>query len=131
MIAFEWVSSPNPAATATRNPNPLAAQAKFQDTVPTAADCSGLGVCNTFTKQADATWIANSVITQAGMPDTASSYWVEYLGLNQTVMETGGVIPAPESVTTGPMFRVTSISQAEGRAEVVLQSDVIYRFPRL
>ncbi len=70
-------------------------------------------------------------ITGTGTPTTTSDYWIEYLGINQSHMETGGVIPASESVTTGPMFRVTSRSQAAGRAEVILQSDVIYRFPRL
>jgi hypothetical protein len=46
-------------------------------------------------------------------------------------METGGTIPSPDSVTTGPMYRITARSQGNGRAEVILQNDVIYRFPRL
>jgi hypothetical protein len=46
-------------------------------------------------------------------------------------METGGTIPASDSVVTGPMFRVTARSQEKGRAQVILQNDVIYRFPRL
>ncbi len=109
----------------------LAGQVKFQDTVPVAQDCTDFAICDTYTKLSDNPWIAGPSITGAGTPTTTSNYWVEYLGLNQSHMETGGVIPTSESVATGPMFRVTSRSQAAGRAEVILQSDVIYRFPRL
>jgi type IV pilus assembly protein PilX len=107
----------------------LAGQVKFQDTVPVAADCTNLGICAMYTKQTDATWMAGPDL--GGLPATTSNYWIEYLGRNQSHMESGGVVPTPESVATGPMFRVTSRSRAAGRAEVILQSDVIYRFPRL
>lgn len=109
----------------------LAGQVKFQDTKPVAQDCTDFGICDTYTKQGSAVWKAGPSLTGAGTPTTTNNYWVEYLGINQSHMETGGVIPASDSVATGPMFRVTSRSQAAGRAEVILQSDVIYRFPRL
>ena len=111
----------------------LAGQVKFQDTPPVAQDCIDFAVCVTYTKLSDNPWRALPPLWTADsdVPDTSAGYWVEYLGLNQSHMETGGVIPASESVATGPMFRVTSRSQAAGRAEVILQSDVIYRFPRL
>ncbi|GAB3305932.1 pilus assembly PilX family protein [Luteimonas notoginsengisoli] len=111
----------------------LNAAPKWQDTVPAVNDCNVSSVCPTFTKQGDATWSAGPILGQADplVPDTRSDYWIEYLGINQSHMETGGTIPASDSVVTGPMFRVTARSQEKGRAQVILQNDVIYRFPRL
>lgn len=113
----------------------LPANDKFKDTtyIPTSADCTGLGICNTYTTQGGATWMSGPVLGygDANMPDTPSNYWIEFLGINQSHMETGGTIPSSESVARGPMFRITSRSQQDGRASVTLQTDVIYRFPRL
>ena len=115
----------------------LDAATKWRTTKPVAADCTastGLRVCPTFTTTPpDANWNTGPVLGggSTGVPETQSQYWIEYLGLNQTVMETGGVIPASETNTLGPMFRITARSQSDGRASVTLQSDVIYRFPRL
>lgn len=111
----------------------LASAPKWQDTVPVAQDCTDSSICPTFTKLADATWAAGPTLgaSDTNVPDTSSQYWIEYLGINQTHMETGGVIPAAETATLGPMFRITSSSQGEGRAQVTLQNDVIYRFPNL
>ena len=112
-----------------------AANDKFKDTTytPTAQDCTTLGICNTYTTQAAATWMAGPTLGNgdSSVPNTPGSYWIEYLGVNQSHMETGGVIPTSESVARGPMFRITSRSRDTGRAEVDLQTDVIYRFPRL
>lgn len=112
-----------------------AAYDKFKDTtyIPTAADCTALGTCDTYTKQAAATWMTGPILGygDSSVPDTPSNYWIEFLGVNQSHMETGGTIPTSESVARGPMFRITSRSRQNGRAEVILQSDVIYRFPRL
>jgi type IV pilus assembly protein PilX len=106
---------------------------KWQVEVPVAQDCVASGICPTFTKLADATWKDGPTLGDGdtNVPDTSSQYWIEYLGINQTHMETGGVIPAAETTTMGPMFRITSSSQGEGRAQVTLQNDVIYRFPNL
>lgn len=105
---------------------------KWQTTAPTASDCTSNSICPSFTKSAAATWRTGPVVGGgAGVPKTTTDYWIEYLGENQTTMETGGVIPTSETVTLGPMFRITARSRAVGRAEVILQTDVIYRFPRL
>src|SRR5690606_28783145 len=74
----------------------LASAPKWQDTVPVAQDCTDSSICPTFTKLADATWAAGPTLgaSDANVPDTTSQYWIEYLGINQTHMETGGVIPA-------------------------------------
>jgi type IV pilus assembly protein PilX len=106
--------------------------AKFRTTAPTATDCTSLGVCPSFTSTAAATWQTGPTVGGAnGVPQTTTDYWIEYLGENQTAMEVGGVIPASETVTLGPMFRITARSRAVGRAAVTLQTDVIYRFQRL
>lgn len=111
----------------------LDAAPKWQVDVPVEQDCVDSSICPTFTKLADATWKAGTTLGagDSAVPDTTSQYWIEYLGINQTHMETGGVIPAAETTTLGPMFRITSSSQGEGRAQVTLQNDVIYRFPNL
>jgi len=106
--------------------------AKFRTTAPVAQDCTDYGVCPTFTDKTGATWKAGPTVGGAnGVPKTTTDYWIEYLGENQTAMETGGVIPSSETVALGPMFRITARSQAIGRASVTLQTDVIYRFQRL
>lgn len=100
--------------------------------VPDANTCTNESVCPTFTKKTAATWHAGPQVGGTnGVPKTTTDYWIEYLGENQTAMETGGVIPSSETVTLGPMFRITARSQAIGRASVTLQTDVIYRFQRL
>jgi type IV pilus assembly protein PilX len=117
----------------------LDAQTKWKTTVPVAADCTastGLRVCPTFTPtpaNTSTSWNTGPTLGggATGVPSTDTQYWIEYLGLNQTVRETGGVIPASETNTLGPMFRITARSQSTGRASVTLQTDVIYRFPRL
>ncbi|MDE2407596.1 MAG: pilus assembly protein [Xanthomonadaceae bacterium] len=110
----------------------LNANTKWRSTTPTAATCTNEGVCPTFTDTGSATWVTGPTVGGAnGVPQTTTDYWIEYLGENQTVMETGGVIPSSETVTLGPMFRITARSRAVGRAAVTLQTDVIYRFQRL
>lgn len=100
--------------------------------VPDSTDCSSKGICPTFTKSADATWMTGPTIGgSGGVPETRTQYWIEYLGMNQTGMEIGGVIPASETTSLGPMFRITARSRSDGRADVTLQSDVILRIPRL
>lgn len=114
----------------------LDAATKWRTTDPVAADCTastGLRVCPTFTTTpASTNWNTGPVLGGSnGVPSTETQYWIEYLGQNQTVMESGGVIPASETNTLGPMYRITARSQSDGRASVTLQTDVIYRFPRL
>ena len=114
--------------------NYLNTNTKWRTTVPDATTCTNEGVCPTFTKKTAATWIAGprvGVRGDDGVPETTTDYWIEYLGENQTAMETGGVIPSSETVTLGPLFRITARSQSVGRAAVTLQTDVIYRFQRL
>ena len=98
-----------------------------------AAACATYSVCPTYTTQAQAVWRNGPTLGAADpdVPDTTTQYWIEYLGENQSHRSTGGVRPASETSSLGPMYRITARSQAEGRASVTLQSDFIYRFPTL
>lgn len=113
------------AALAAARAN-LAAAPKWRTTVPVAADCASDGICPSYTSEASAGW--RNGPTLGGV---ATQYWIEYLGENTTAMETTGVIPGSETTNRGPMFRITARSSSAGRALVVLQSDVIYRNPKL
>lgn len=103
----------------------LAAAPKWRTTVPPPNTCEN-GVCSSYMKEEQAAWVAGP--TLGGV---ATQYWIEYLGENTTAMETTGVIPGSETTNRGPMFRITARSSSAGRALVVLQTDVIYRNPKL
>ena len=104
----------------------LAAAPKWRTSVPTAADCTNDGICPSYTAEGSAGW--RNGPTLGGV---ATQYWIEYLGENSTAMETNGVIPGSETTNRGPMFRITARSNSVGRALVILQTDVIYRNPKL
>lgn len=103
--------------------------------VPTATTCANNSVCPTFTTAA--TWrAATNTGGSGGVPLTTAAYWIEYLGENQAHLEAAGVIPAAGTTAMGPLFRITAVSPnpsvtRTGRAAVTLQTDVIYRLPRL
>ena len=101
---------------------------------PDDGSCAA-GVCHWNKKMTNATvaWQPGPTLggTNADVPDTTSQFWIEYLGMNQAHVEAGGVIPASGTTSMGPLYRITAQSQGNGRANVVLQSDVIYRLPRL
>lgn len=102
---------------------------------PDPADCTTLSICSWDQRMTNATvtWQPGPTLggTNADVPDTTSRFWIEYLGMNQAHVEAGGVIPASGTTAMGPLYRITAQSQGNGRANVVLQSDVIYRLPRL
>jgi type IV pilus assembly protein PilX len=104
----------------------LDAATKWRTTVPTAADCASDGICPSYTDEGSAGWRNGPTLR-----GVATQYWIEYLGENTTAMETTGVIPGSETTNRGPMFRITARSSSDGRALVVLQTDVIYRNPKL
>lgn len=102
---------------------------------PDPADCTTLSICSWDQRMTNATvtWQPGPTLggTNADVPDTTSRFWIEYLGMNQAHVEAGGVIPASGTTAMGPLYRITAQSQGNGRANVILQSDVIYRLPRL
>ena len=107
----------------------LAADPQWRTRVLNAGDPCVNGVCPSYTTEP----AENSPIWQTGptLGGVATRYWIEYLGENTTAMETTGVIPGSETTNRGPMFRITARSSSDGRALVVLQTDVIYRNPKL
>jgi len=107
----------------------LAADPQWRTTELSPGDACINGVCPPFTTEAAAVW--RDVPAWQGV---ATEYAIEYLGQNQAALETGGVISGsePELTNMGPMFRITARTEpGSGRALVVLQSDVIYRHPKL
>ena len=102
---------------------------------PDASDCSTLSICGWQQKMTNntVTWQTGPTLggANADIPDTPTQFWIEYLGMNQAHVEAGGVIPASGTTALGPLYRITAQSQGNGRANVILQSDVIYRLPRL
>lgn len=98
---------------------------------PTAADCVvGVSVCP---PGSDPVWSsvpeASFDFRRAGLA-AAPEYWIEYLGMGPAVPggceDTG---PARELNCQNPIYRVTVRSRAEGRADVVLQANIISRIP--
>lgn len=102
---------------------------------PDASDCTTLSICSWDQRMTNdtVTWRPGPTLgsTNANVPDTPTRFWIEYLGMNQAHAEAGGVIPAPGTTSLGPLYRITAQSQGNGRANVILQTDVIYRLPRL
>lgn len=106
---------------------------------PGPSDCTTLSICSWDQRMTNATvtWQTGPVLGGSAtdpldrIPDTQTQFWIEYLGMNQAHAEAGGVIPAPGTTSMGPLYRITAQSQGNGRASVILQSDVIYRLPRL
>lgn len=99
--------------------------------VPVAADCvAGVSVCPT---GADPVWTpvpeASFDFRSAGLP-SAPEYWIEFVGRGPAVAggceDTG---PARELNCQNPIYRVTARSGSEGRADVVLQANIISRIP--
>ncbi|WP_207914907.1 pilus assembly PilX family protein [Luteimonas arsenica] len=98
---------------------------------PLASDCVvGLSVCPA---GSDPVWSsvpeADFDFRRAGLA-AAPEYWIEYLGMGPAVPggceDTG---PARELNCQNPIYRVTARSRAEGRADVVLQANIISRIP--
>lgn len=120
------------ALAAGRDALAAAGAATMDPATITPATCSSDGLCPSYSQSSSAGWQAGPTLGgSGGIPATTSQYWIEYLGENQAYMETGGVIPTSETSSLGPMFRITARAQAAGRASVTLQSDVLYRMPRL
>lgn len=94
--------------------------------VPSDEDCADLSICPTGFA---ANWSAvpddayDSVRLAA-----APEYWIEYLGTGPGRKGSCDTLP-PSLDCESPMFRVTARSRAEGRADVVLQANIVSRIP--
>lgn len=117
-------------ATTPTEDNP--ANADWDTLVPTATHCSRLGICPT---GANPVWQAGPVLgaNRGDIPDTPTQYWIEYLGTGPAEPDKCNIVKgsAPPPDCFRPMFRITARSRAVGRAEVVLQANVIHKLPTL
>lgn len=94
--------------------------------VPTGADCLNLGICPTGSA---ANWrsLPAAEYDTARLP-VAPQYWIEYLGTGPGRKGSCDKLP-PDLDCFSPMYRVSARSQSAGRADVMLQSNVISRIP--
>ena len=96
---------------------------------PPATGCDGTGVCATPIATATDRWLDSStawhsVSTSMGSLPTPSSYIVEYMGQAPTWPGCDRKIPV-DALCLSPRYRVTARSVADGRAQVVLQTNYI------
>ena len=102
--------------------------------VPTANHCTSLGICPAGSS-APASWQTGPTLGagDTAVPDTPSEYWIEYLGTGQAELESCQIISGskPGPTCYSPVFRITARSRSNGRAEVVLQSNVIFKLQKL
>jgi len=101
----------------------------WHSALPTAAHCSSLGVCPAGSAPS---WkpLPSGAYDSARLA-AAPEYWIEYLGTGPSRKggcDTVGPVDPPADCTS-PIYRITARSRATGRAEVVLQSNIISRIP--
>ncbi|ASR43935.1 hypothetical protein BEN78_11675 [Xanthomonas citri pv. mangiferaeindicae] len=108
-------------------PDATAPTLTWASIVPTATHCADLGVCPTGAAPA---WkpVPSGAFDNKGLV-SQPEYWIEYLGTGPGYQGSCEVVPVPLDCHS-PIFRITAKSQAEGRAEVVLQANVVSRIPQ-
>lgn len=94
--------------------------------IPTVDDCDDFSICPT---GSSAAWRAvpdgeYDAVRLAAAPE----YWIEYLGTGPGRKGSCDTLP-PTLDCESPMYRVTARSRAVGRADVVLQANIISRIP--
>lgn len=95
--------------------------------IPTAADCGGSGICPT---GSDPVWVdmpAGSY-DEVLLAGAAPQYWIEYLGVGPGYKGACDTVP-PSVDCQSPMYRVTARSRAAGRADVIVQANIVSRIP--
>ncbi|WP_243720301.1 pilus assembly PilX family protein [Luteimonas aestuarii] len=93
--------------------------------IPTPADCAATGICPTGSAPA---WRAVPAAAYDSARVSAPEYWIEYLGTGPGRKGSCDLLP-PTLDCFSPMYRITARSRAAGRADVVLQANVISRIP--
>ena len=102
--------------------------------IPTDEDCEDFSVCTLDPDDpATLTFVPPWRDVPAGEYDATRlaeppEYWIEYLGTGPGRKGSCDTMP-PSLDCESPMFRVTARSRAEGRADVMLQSNIISRIP--
>nr|WP_225583710.1 PilX N-terminal domain-containing pilus assembly protein [Pseudoxanthomonas sp. PXM02] len=95
--------------------------------IPTATNCGNLGICPT---GSDPVWRAMPAgsYDELLLPDAPPQYWIEYLGVGPGYKGACDTLP-PSVDCQSPMYRVTARSRAEGRADVIVQANIVSRIP--
>jgi type IV pilus assembly protein PilX len=95
--------------------------------IPTDDDCGASGICPT---GSDPVWMSlpagsyDEVLLDGAPPQ----YWIEYLGVGPGYKGACDTLP-PSVDCQSPMYRVTARSRAQGRADVVVQANIVSRIP--
>ncbi len=109
-------------------PNPFTIAGETWDTrIPTEDNCTNQSICPTNHVLVESDWRDAPTLSSGGIA-TTSQYWIQYLGTGPAYKGSCDSVP-PSIDCQSPLFRVTARSRAEGRAEVMLQSNVTSRIP--
>lgn len=94
--------------------------------IPTADDCAAQSICPTGSGEA---WrpVPDGAYDAANLA-APPEYWIEYLGTGPGRKGACDQLP-PSLDCLSPMYRVTARSRAAGRADVMLQANIISRIP--
>lgn len=119
------------AAPVAGNPN-----ITWDNWVATNATCTARGLCPT---GAAASWRAGPTLGASPDPTTSSQYWMEDLGIapgeadpdNNCLVHLREASSNPPANCQSRMFRTNARSRADGRAEVVVQANLVSRIPEL
>lgn len=99
------------------------------DQIPTTANCAAIGICPAGTTAPTWMTVPAAEYDSTKLP-VAPEYWIEYLGITQGRLSAGEDTRSEEGPdNSSPMFRITARSRAAGRAEVMLQTNVMSRIP--
>jgi type IV pilus assembly protein PilX len=100
--------------------------ANWDTRIPTAGDCA-TGICPT---GAVPIWVqvpAGSY-DEVRLAGARPEYWIEYLGVGPGYKGACDTVP-PSVDCQSPMYRVTARSRGAGRADVVVQANIVSRIP--
>lgn len=100
--------------------------------IPDMDDCTGSGICPTRTGPSPFTipWQNGPTYGEDGGPETTTQYWIEYVGTAPARPGACDVVDGEDTPDCqSPMYRVSVRSAAEGRADVILQANIISRIP--
>lgn len=115
-------------------PNPDEPDVSWDNWSPSSESCSTRGLCAAGSAPS---WQQGP--TLGATPSTTSEYWMEDLGVvpgesdpdNNCLVHLRDASANPPANCQSRMLRVTARSSAVGRAEVVLQANVVNRVPEL
>lgn len=115
-------------------PDPADPDVTWDNWTPGTQSCNNQGLC---AAGSNPSWQAGP--TLGATPSTTSEYWMEDLGVvpgesdpdNNCLVHLRDASANPPANCQSRMLRVTARSAGEGRAEVVLQANVVNRVPEL